>query len=318
MLLILTNTEDVTADYLVSVLKRCSVNLIRFDTDTMLDRIRFSYAGCKPVIHVDGVFCHPAEVSNVWYRRPERVKRNGLVDLAEGKFILDEWSEVLEGFFAHVEKPRWMNHPACNVAASHKIDQLTKAKEFGLRVPETLVTQSAQELRFFNEKHGGLIIVKPMAGGSVERENGERESLVYTNRVPLDHLADLGDLAACPTLFQELIDKEADVRITVVDRDVHAVELIAKEPDGSQRCDIRRNNMDDVKYRVVRVPGAVETGIRRLLTYYGLRFAAIDMAVTRTGDWVFFEVNPNGQWAWLDLAGATNIADSFVTAFRQE
>jgi hypothetical protein len=59
---------------------------------------------------------------------------------------------------------------------------------------------------------------------------------------------------------------------------------------------------------------------RRLLTLaadYGLRFAAIDMAVALTGEWVFFEVNPNGQWAWLDLVGASDIASSFVRAFSK-
>src|SRR5206468_1650617 len=92
-------------------------------------------------------------------------------------------------------------------------------------------------------------------------------------------------------------------------------ELTASDPDGSQRCDIRRNNMDDVTYRPIALPVDIESKIRELMRHYRLRFAAIDMAVTPSDQWVFFEVNPNGQWAWLDLAGEASIAASFVEAF---
>jgi glutathione synthase/RimK-type ligase-like ATP-grasp enzyme len=315
MLLILTNTDDVTADYLESVLTKHKIRLVRLDTDTILQRTSFAFSGEHARIQVDGVSYSPEEFSNVWYRRPERLKSPQLNDSPEARVILDEWSEALEGFFAHIPERRWMNHPARNVGASHKLEQLTRAATVGLRVPNTIVTQNADDLRAFYAAHGERVIVKPMATGYVERPNDERDSLVYTNTVPRECLADLEDLSACPTLFQERIDKASDVRITVVDADMHAVELIAREPDGSQRCDIRRNNMDDVAYRSVTLPHAVEGRIRALATHYGLRFAAIDMAVTQQEEWVFFEINPNGQWAWLDLAGSTNIAASFVKSF---
>jgi hypothetical protein len=317
MLLILTNSEDVTADYLVSVLSQHEIAFLRFDTDTMLHRLTFSFDGHTPLIRVGGVAYRPQDFSNVWYRRPERLKHPRFEGSPEGGFVLEEWSEALEGFFAQIEKPKWMNHPSCNVAASHKVEQLVRARALGLPVPDTLVTQEPDQLRAFYEKHGGQVIVKPMANGYVERPKGEQDSLIYTNRVPAGHLADLDDLPACPTLFQEEIAKVADVRITMVDHDTHAVELIARESDGSQRCDIRRNNMEDVSYRVVNLPEDVEQRIRALAAHYGLRFAAIDMAVTRNGEWVFFEINPNGQWAWLDLAGNTSIAASFVNAFHE-
>ena len=40
------------------------------------------------------------------------------------------------------------------------------------------------------------------------------------------------------------------------------------------------------------------------------------MAIGTDGNWYFFEINPNGQWAWLDSDGGTNIAGSFIRAFR--
>lgn len=317
MLLILTNSEDATADYLQTVLQKHGVPFFRFDTDTILHRLSFTYDEHLPCFTVDGLTYHPKEFTNVWHRRPERLKHKLIGASPEDRFLIDEWSEALEGFFAHIDNYKWMNHPTFNVPASHKLEQLSRAKEFGFRVPDTLVTQSPDQLRCFYERHSGRVIVKPIASGYIVNSDGEQESLIYTNRVPPDHLTNLMDLNTCPTLFQEEIDKAVDVRITIVDQAIHAVELLAQEEDGAQRCDIRRNNMNDVVYRPARLPAPIEHRIRKLVAHYALRFAAIDMAVTREGDWVFFEVNPNGQWAWMDLAGVSDIAASFVASFSE-
>ncbi len=140
------------------------------------------------------------------------------------------------------------------------------------------------------------------------------DALIYTNQVASSHLIDLSDLPNCPTLFQKKIDKQCDVRITVVDDEIHAYELLAKEPDGNQRCDIRRNNMEDVEYRPISLPTRIDSLVRKLMVRYALRFSAIDMAVSTDGTWYFFEVNPNGQWAWLDLYAGAEIYKSFVNS----
>jgi glutathione synthase/RimK-type ligase-like ATP-grasp enzyme len=154
-----------------------------------------------------------------------------------------------------------------------------------------------------------------MSTGYVERPGEDCDTLIYTSRVLETHMGDLTDLKNCPTLFQQFVQKHSDVRITVVDNDIHAVELQASDLPGEQRCDIRRNNMADVSYRSITLPSDIEGKIMRFMRHYGLRFGAIDMAISAQGDWVFFEVNPNGQWAWLDITAGTSIARSFASSF---
>jgi hypothetical protein len=316
MLLILTNSKDVTADYLTERLEAEGVGRLRFDTDDSLPKTRFIYEDGSPVLEVDGRPYQPSRFTNVWYRRPERLRGDLLDDTPEGRFVYGEWAEALEGFFGHIPHERWMNHPSRNVCASHKIEQLTTARTFGFRIPDTLVTQDERKLRTFFSKHCGKVIVKPLASGHVERPDGQVDSLVYTNQVRESDLATLDDLPASPTLFQEYIEKSLDVRITAVDGHIHAVTLAAREPDGTQRCDVRRNNMEDVKYEEIVLPGDIAQKVRILMRRYGLRFAAIDMAIGKDRMWYFLEVNPNGQWAWLDLAAGTDIAGSFTKVFR--
>jgi glutathione synthase/RimK-type ligase-like ATP-grasp enzyme len=161
----------------------------------------------------------------------------------------------------------------------------------------------------------GYVIVKPMATGYIERGPRGPDSLIYTNRVKVSDLADLADLSNCPTLFQEYVRKRYDIRVTVVDSRMHAVALSAQDENGTPRCDIRRNNMIDVRYETVDIPSDTAKKITNLLTHYGLRFAAIDFAASASGEWLFLEINPNGQWAWLEQSAGIPISDSFIESF---
>ena len=274
MLLILTNSQDATTDFLATKLREQGVAYLRFDTDLSLPKTCFSYESGTPTLLVEGLRYQPEQFSNVWYRRPERLRHPFLDDSPEGKFLYGEWAEALEGFFGHIPHEKWMNYPSRNVCASHKIEQLTTATVIGFSVPETLVTQDAEKLRAFFAKHDGRVIVKPMATGHVERPDGQCDSIVYTNKVHPCHLESLDDLPASPTLFQQCIEKDCDVRITVVDEHVHTVTLTARESDGSQRCDIRRNNMEDVKYQEIALPPDVSQKLSMLSTLLTLLLMA--------------------------------------------
>jgi glutathione synthase/RimK-type ligase-like ATP-grasp enzyme len=316
MLFILTSAEDATASFLVDRLSKGSVPLLRLDTDSIVSRSRISYRLREPILEIEGTAYQPADVTHVWYRRPEKLQHRSFGASPEGEYTRQEWTEAIEGFFAHVPKFKWMNHPTSNAAASHKLQQLTTASALGFTVPDTVVTQDARCLREFFYQHGGRVIVKPMASGYVERVADTHDSLIYTNRVVEEHLADLSDLSGCPTMFQEYVMKQHDVRVTVVDDDIYAVALTADD-NGAQRCDIRRNNMSDVVYHRVQLPLKIARAVRQLVHTYELRFAAIDFAVSTEGEWYFFEINPNGQWAWLEMCANVRISDSFLKSFRQ-
>lgn len=49
----------------------------------------------------------------------------------------------------------------------------------------------------------------------------------------------------------------------------------------------------------------------------GSRFGVLDFLVTPAGEWYFLEINPNGQWAWIEqetgLPISSAIADALIT-----
>lgn len=62
-------------------------------------------------------------------------------------------------------------------------------------------------------------------------------------------------------------------------------------------------NFDQRTHEPAEPPAEVAAQLIALCQHYGLVYGAIDLAVTPAGEWVFFELNPNGQWGWLEGKG---------------
>jgi hypothetical protein len=309
VLLVVTNSEDATADYFCRRLRRARLPFVRLDSDTDVRRLRVAYDVRGARLRIRGRWYAPSDFSNVWLRRPRPIAPTAGRDTAERHHVAAEWGEALEGFLGHIPIRQWINHPTANVLASHKLEQLTRAQSLGLAVPRTLVTQDPAALRAFWHSATG-IIAKPLASGYLERENSRGDTLIYTSEVGLRHLHHAESVRACPTLFQVRIAKRYDVRMCVIDREILAVAM-----ERSDRAlDVRRDNMEGVAYRLAVPPARTVRAARRLVSSYGLRFAALDFVVDSAGTWYFLELNPNGQWAWLDLVGGADFAGQFCRA----
>ena len=83
---------------------------------------------------------------------------------------------------------------------------------------------------------------------------------------------------------------------------------------GSDRAYVDwRSDYDALRYESIDTPCDVRYSIKTLLELLGLPFGAFDFTVTSDGEWVFLELNPNGQWGWIedhtDLPITTAMAD---------
>lgn len=316
VVLILTNSEDSTSDYIETCLKNAGISFIRYNTDSDLIRTHFTYSPPLPIMRISGQQLRPDDLIAIIFRRPKPFEPSIIGDKFQIEHAANEWAETWEGFLAHVPPDKWINHPGCNFKASHKIEQLSRANQVGLQVPQTLVTNDPVDALKFIHSHLNGIIVKPLASGYIERQNQNDDTLIYTSLLSQSNLNFIEDIKSCPVLFQERIVKNLDIRLIALDGKIEAAGLKALDSDGKQRLDIRRNNMFDVEYVPIEIPEDIYKRINMLLRTYDLRFAAIDMALQMDGSWIFFEINPNGQWAWLDLQAGFRFGDFFVNALK--
>ncbi len=190
-----------------------------------------------------------------------------------------------------------------------ELDRRGMARSVGLTVPPTLITNDTEAARRFAKEHD-QIVYKPLSSAGVSEDG--RYKLVYANRLTEDDITDT--VSATGHLFQRWVDKAYEVRLTVVDDVFFAVRIDAESEAGTVDW---RTDYDNLRYAVVNVPHDVREHVLDLLELLRLRFAALDFVVTPSGEWVFLEANPNGQFAWLQEATGVPIAAAIADALTK-
>lgn len=191
----------------------------------------------------------------------------------------------------------WMSHPASVQQAESKIYQLPVARSLGFHIPDTLITNDAAEVRRFYQEKGGQIVAKPLRLGYFDY--GQKKTSVYTNKVEWSDLHDDVSIKVAPVIYQELIPKLYDIRVTVVGNRLFAAAIHSQDV-LSALIDWRRSDTNELAHTVHTLPPQVSDSCLRLVKLLGLNYGALDLVLTPKNEYVFLEINPNGQWAWLE------------------
>jgi hypothetical protein len=318
VILVVSNAQDATADFLQARLEAAGVEHARVDTESLAHQSLSFSVGDRSAPHSPEGYIEIAgrrialtSVTSVYYRRPVAPTLPpdtpaGLRDWMENE-VRRAWGGALTAW-PHI---RWMNHPLAVSAASYKPEQLARAERLGLRVPETLVTTDPEAAAAFCDRHANAVVVKPVGHGEVHGDDEATGQLVFTNRLPTPVGDRLARVVDCPTLFQQHLCKDVDLRVTVVDDEVVAVALHSQERTMSA-TDCRRDNMAGMRYTMATLPDEMTHQLIALVRSYGLLYAAIDLVRDRDGQYWFLEINPAGQWAWLEQVGAAHISPALI------
>jgi glutathione synthase/RimK-type ligase-like ATP-grasp enzyme len=207
-----------------------------------------------------------------------------------------------------------MNHPLATYSAESKLLQLQKASALGLVIPRTLVTTDPDEaFRFFDECEGG-IVVKALRRGVYERDE-DTLGIVRTTRLKASDRPRLSDVKYCPALLQEYVHKKIELRVTIVGTAVFTCE-IHSQADERTAVDWRRYDVD-IPYRVGTLPKDVQDTLLELMKQLGIVYGACDLILTEDGRYCFLEVNPSGQWLWLERKVGLPISQAVATQLVQ-
>lgn len=298
--LVLTQELDFHADLVIQDLYRRNVQVLRFNTADFPQRaalIAHHQEGeWQGMLDLEKHQLHFQEVASVWYRRPTPFETDASLPPSAQQFAQAEARMAIGGILRSLNC-RWVNHPEKMVTADYKPYQLMIARACGLETPDTLLTNSALAARDFFAQHPAGVIYKTLSGALVFSESGDPLS-IYTSRVSASDLENEENIRQTACLFQEEIFKKLELRITIIGEQVFAAEIYSQDSERTS-VDFRRS-YEDLRYGVHELPHTVHDGCLALTRQLGLSFAAIDMALTHDGHYVFLEINPNGQWAWLE------------------
>ncbi|MFB7739948.1 hypothetical protein ACFC08_37630 [Streptomyces sp. NPDC056112] len=149
------------------------------------------------------------------------------------------------------------------------------------------------------------MIYKPVASPVLIEERQLKS--VYAHCLTLADLEDLQGISVTAHLFQSWVDKDHEVRLTVVGERMFAAAIHAGSDAAYEDW---RSDYGALTYTITTVPEQVAEGMRRLMDRLQLRYGAADFIVGPQGRWTFLEVNPCGQWDWIQGATGLPIAEA--------
>lgn len=308
--LVLTNTEDGTADPGIHHLQERQIPVIRMDPGdfpvAMTIEAELAGDSWKGSVHDTFRELDLGSVRSVYYRRPSQFTLSEGMSGPEQRWAYREARMGFGGVLLALNCP-WINRPERMSAAEYKPVQLTTAVRCGLTVPRTLITNVPEQAAAWAEALPGPAIYKSL-GGAIHVEEGKTR-IIYANQIKnLDELREpsLSSTAHC---FQQWVDKDREARVTIIGDEMFAVMIHTTSESGHIDW---RSDYDSHQYEVVETPTEVQEGLKRYMDAFGLIYGAADFVVSRNGVWTLLEVNPNGEWFWLAEACDLPVARSLA------
>jgi len=302
MILIISHKEDFTVDFVVNKLNHKSIKYFRYNTEDLLNRNDIEILFKKGVFKF--TFSYRDNIKSIWFRRIKYPDLN-LLENNIKLFVFDELKVYLNNLWDLFDV-KWLSNPKYIYRAENKFLQLKEAQKVGLNIPNTLITSNKDAIKKFFYENKENVIIKPIYGNDFIEDNEYK--LIYTNKIEKDKIEKLDKYLAFPSIYQNNILKEIEIRSTVVGNEIFSAYVDSQSEDNS-KIDWRKKRLKFYKYNL---PEEINYKCIELVKNLNLSFGAIDIIKDKDGNYIFLEINPNGQWAWIELDTGLQISNSII------
>ncbi|MGC5224949.1 hypothetical protein ACPW96_20480 [Micromonospora sp. DT81.3] len=243
------------------------------------------------------------EISTIWWRRPSLAQtvlqeRHGDV---QDDYINSNSKVTLRSTLVNHFNGRWISAPDATERASDKLFQLRCASQCGLRVPDTLISCDPVAVQRFYDFHDRNVIVK------APHNTGRR--FLATREFHVEDVTN-EQLAVVPSMYQERIPGTRHLRVNCFGTNIRTASIDTEELDW-------RPNIN-VPVTPYTLGPDVQKQLLLLLETLGLAMGIMDLKITPDGELVWFEVNPQGQFLFLEPLTHQGLLDLFTTFLLSE
>jgi len=259
----------------------------------------------------DGRTVKEEDITGVFFRQPRAPDPTGVVEKDDVPFARREMLEHLRSLWRMIPEHKWLNHPRLLMAATNKVDQLLKASEVGLAIPPTCISNDVGDVREFVAQHRVDVVVKAVKHGFYA--TGDAIEFAITQAMDDAAVDKALANAAVPMNWQRHIAKQYDIRLTLIGKRTFAT-AIRSQDHVETKVDWRAGDSQGIHlvHEPIELPAKVVERCRRLLRRFALRYAAIDLVLGQDGKYYFLEMNPAGQWAWIEQLTGQAIRDAIL------
>ena len=313
MILVITNKEDVHPTPVIEILNKRNIPVFRLNTESLLTDYDFCWWNDCNDTHFyitnrqTGLRLDGDKLTTIWDRRPERPSElpiNGTE--AINKHNLEEALGFLRSLRSYIANKPSIGSIKFDGLANSKMEQMLIALHVGLNVPNTCFS-NCQENIITMAKQFDELVLKPIDSNGVWNEEEEQEYVFYTQKVSSEAIMSAPKEAFMQTVsfVQNYIPKAFCCKI----ESQHLA-------DDCGRIDWRQGDGKGLKYSPYKLPDSISQKCLQFLRLMKLNFGAFDFIVTSSGEYVFLECNPNGQWLWIELGTGMKISEAIAAALE--
>lgn len=300
MILILTDKDEPTTDFVIDWLNYLEKNFVRISYEDKLDiksiyitdnglEATFEYLNDSQKITLD-----TKDISSYWYRRSslgwgfeEMSTEDEEINEVLNSYLLEEHSSATKMLNVILNSKSKIN--AFDDNSLLKLDVLQLAQKNGLKIPDSLLCCSKKDLLEFNQMHSGNIITKSLGDPTSFFHKNLHQ---FTTKIEIDEMPDTFGIS----LFQEMIQKVVELRIYFLNDSYYGSAIFSQMSDQT-KMDLKHYDLDKPN-RVVpyTIPGEIKNQLKSLMNDLNLNSGSIDMIVNEKLEYIFLEVNPIGQF----------------------
>jgi glutathione synthase/RimK-type ligase-like ATP-grasp enzyme len=323
-ILIPTQPGDVHACAVAEALRRKGERPLIWHTSDFPHRatetVRFT--GATQSLHIiesggageSGMDLGDQRVDVVWNRRPDHRLDEAVLHPADIELANMSCEAFRMSLFQLLGRDAfWVNDDTA-VRRNSKLVQHRAATALGLRVPDTLYTNDPHAIRAFLREQGGSIVYKPLIA-RCWWSGGDTYSATYTSLISEADLVDDELLQAVPGIYQALVPKAYELRVTVMGREIVTARLLSQQTRAGT-LDWRKA-YDELVMEPCTLPAALAAQCSALLDTLGFVFGCFDFVVTPAGEHVFLEVNQAGQFLFIEEYTGQPMLEMFCEFLRQ-
>lgn len=313
MILILSDKTDSHSNYVVQKIEREKLPYFRFNLDVeSLTKTEVTFQNHTWTISQDNRSLDLSVIKCIWCRRTfvELLLDEEYNQTVDFKIWKNEWNKTLLGIYSSLRSKPWLNPWRKAYEAENKYLQMELAQKNNLETPSTIVSNNKRGLVNFLEQNGEVAL-KLMHQDFYKGVDGDFKGL-YVNKLRIEDFKKFGGVEENPIVLQKYIDKEFEVRYTVVGEN-HFVCKIDSQKSDTAKIDWRRYDIPNTPHFILNPPAEIKENVSKLMTELGLEYGALDFIVDKRKNWVFLEVNSMGQFLWIEDLTGLAISESIIT-----
>ncbi|MEM9340685.1 MAG: MvdC/MvdD family ATP grasp protein [Bacteroidota bacterium] len=305
--LIITNSADLHADIMVSLLRDKGVHPFRINLDAFprdfeinkeihQNQFRASIRHIPSSTEVDF-----KDIGAVWTRKPADFTFLSEDLINQEKAYADQETDHVLNSLLYSLDCYWMNHPLAVRSALWKGEQSIRAAKMGFKIPMSLITNKPESVRQFVEEVKDEVIFKAMSSPFLGAEKVAEDEQVVTGLgttiVTEDHMQNVASVKEVPCYFQEYIAKKFELRVTIIGEHVFAAKIDSQQSELT-KIDFRDFSAE-IQYEPFDLTDEMKVRCRDFVHSYDLQYGAMDIIVTPEDEYVFLENNPGGEFLFV-------------------